>query len=74
MYVFHITMFWLVYVIFKEKLVSLSTMIGLYEWRNNVGFIIAFLATVIISLLSYRFLEQPFLRVKRRFTFIPSGD
>lgn len=74
MYIFHITMFWVVYIIFKEELASFSTMIGLYEWRNNVGFVIAFLATVIISLLSYSFFEEPFLRMKRRFTFIPSRD
>jgi peptidoglycan/LPS O-acetylase OafA/YrhL len=74
MYVFHITMFWLVYQIFKEELGAFSKMIGLYEWRYNVGFIIAFLATVIISLLSYRFFEKPFLQLKRRFTFIPSRD
>jgi peptidoglycan/LPS O-acetylase OafA/YrhL len=67
-------MFWLVYQIFKEELASFCAMIGLYEWRNNVGFIIAFLATVIISQLSYRFIEKPFLQLKRRFTFIPSRD
>ena len=74
MYVFHITMFWLVYEIFKKELASFSTMIGLYKWRNNVGFIIAFLTTVIISLLSYRFFEKPFLQLKRKFTLIPSRD
>jgi peptidoglycan/LPS O-acetylase OafA/YrhL len=74
MYVFHITMFFLVYIIFKEELASFSTTIGLYEWRNDVGFIIAFLATVITSLLCYRFFEKPFLQLKRKFTAIPSGD
>jgi peptidoglycan/LPS O-acetylase OafA/YrhL len=74
MYVFHITMFWLVYVIFSEELASFCAKIGLYVWRNNVGFLIAFLATVIISLLSYRFFEKPFLNLKRRFTLIPSRD
>jgi len=74
MYIFHITMFWSVYNIYKEELASFSTMIGLYEWKNNVGFIIAFCATVIVSLLSYRLLEKPFLRWKTRFTFIPSRD
>ena len=74
LYVFHITMFWLVYEIFKGELASFSTMIGLYEWRNNVGFIVAFLATVTISLLSYRFFEKPFLHLKRKFTLIPSRD
>lgn len=74
MYVFHITMFWFVYEIFKDELAAFSKMTGLYEWRNNVGFLIAFLATVIISLLSYRFFERPFLQLKKRFTFIPSRD
>ncbi|MFC0772153.1 acyltransferase family protein [Terrimonas alba] len=74
MYIFHITMFWLVYQIFKDELAFFSTMIGLHEWKNNVGFIIAFLATVIISVLSYKFFEKPFLKLKRRFTFIPSRD
>jgi peptidoglycan/LPS O-acetylase OafA/YrhL len=74
MYVFHITMFWFVYQIFKNELASFSTMIGLYEWKNNVGFIIAFLLTVIISLLSFRFFERPFLQLKRKYTLIPSRD
>jgi peptidoglycan/LPS O-acetylase OafA/YrhL len=74
MYIFHITMFWFVYEIFKVELASLSSMMGLYEWKNNVGFIIAFVATVVISLLSYRFFEKPFLQLKRRFTLIPSRD
>ena len=74
MYVFHITMFWLVYNIFKDELASFSTMIGLYEWRNNVGFIIAFVATVGVSLLSYRFFEKPFLQLKGKFTLIPSRE
>jgi peptidoglycan/LPS O-acetylase OafA/YrhL len=74
MYVFHITVFWLIYQVFKDELTSFSAMIGLYEWRNDVGFVIAFLVTVIISLLSYNFFEKPFLRFKKRFTFIPSRD
>jgi peptidoglycan/LPS O-acetylase OafA/YrhL len=74
LYVFHITMFFLVYVIFKDELAAFSKMIGLYEWRNNVGFLIALIAAITISMLSYRFFEKPFLRLKRRFTFIPSRD
>ncbi|QEC75067.1 acyltransferase family protein [Mucilaginibacter ginsenosidivorax] len=74
MYVFHITIFWLVYQIFKDELAAFSTMIGLYEWKNDVGFVIAFLVTVIISILSYTFFEKPFLRLKTRFTIIPSRD
>lgn len=74
MYIFHITMFWIIYQIFKNELASFSNIIGLAEWKNEVGFVIAFVATLVIALLSYRFLEKPFLRLKRRFTFIPSRD
>jgi peptidoglycan/LPS O-acetylase OafA/YrhL len=74
LYVFHITMFWLVYVIFGEELNAFSKMIGLSEWRNSLGFVIAFFAAISISLLSYNLFEKPFLRLKRRFTFIPSRD
>lgn len=74
MYVFHITMFWLVYQIYKDQLGAFSRTLAAYEWRNNLGFTIAFVATVIISLLSYRFLEKPFLRLKRKFTLIISRD
>jgi peptidoglycan/LPS O-acetylase OafA/YrhL len=74
MYVFHITTFWFVYFIFRNELASFSRTIGLYEWRNNVGFVLAFIATVTVSLLSYNFFEKPFLRLKTRFTAIPSRD
>jgi peptidoglycan/LPS O-acetylase OafA/YrhL len=74
MYIFHITMFWIVYHIFKTELATFSDKIGLYEWRNDVGFVIAFIATLFISLLSYHFFEKPFLQLKRKFTFIPSRD
>jgi peptidoglycan/LPS O-acetylase OafA/YrhL len=74
MYVFHITIFWLVYNIFRDELTLFSKMIGLFEWKNDVGFAIAFLATVIVSLLSYNLFEKPFLKLKRKFTIIPSRD
>lgn len=74
MYVFHITMYWLVYNIFKNELVAFSEKIGLHEWKNEVGLVIVFIATVTISLLSYNFFEKPFLRLKTKFTLIPSRD
>ena len=40
-----------------------------WPWRFLLGFGI----TVLVASLSYRFLEQPFLRLKERFTYIPSG-
>ncbi|MEO6233317.1 MAG: acyltransferase [Ferruginibacter sp.] len=74
MYIFHITVFWIVYHIYKSELAAFSKMIGLYEWKNDVGFVIAFIATVTISMVSYNFFETPFLRLKRKFTLIPSRD
>jgi peptidoglycan/LPS O-acetylase OafA/YrhL len=74
LYVFHITMFWLVYVIFGEALNAFSKMLGLSEWRNSLGFVIAFIMAIGIAVLSYSYFEKPFLKLKRRFTFIPSRD
>ncbi len=74
MYVFHITIYWIVYNIFKNQLAAFSNNIGLYEWKHEVGLIIAFLITVGISLLSYNYFEKYFLRLKRRFTLVPSRD
>ncbi|MBC9911556.1 acyltransferase family protein [Chitinophaga varians] len=74
MYVFHITVFWFVYQIYRKELEALSKWMDVYEWRNDVGFIIAFVITVMIAVLSYHFFEKPFLRLKRRFTLILSRD
>lgn len=74
MYVSHITMYWIIFSIFKNELAAFSETIGLYEWKNEVGIVAAFMATVTSASLSYNFLEKPFLRLKQRFTFIPSRD
>jgi len=74
MYIFHITTFWIIYQIYKVELASFSESIGLGEWKNDVGFVMAFMATVSIASLSYRYFEKPFLRLKKRFTLIPSRD
>ena len=74
MYVSHITMYWIIFSIFKVELSDFSKTIGLYEWKNELGIIIAFTATVIFATLSYHFFEQPFLKLKRKFTLIQSRD
>lgn len=74
MYVVHITMFWIIFSIFKNELAAFSEIIGLYEWKNEVGVLIALIATITFATLSYKFFEQPFLRLKKRFTLIPSRD
>jgi peptidoglycan/LPS O-acetylase OafA/YrhL len=74
MYVFHITMYWIIFHIFKNELAVFSENIGLHEWKNEAGVVMAFIATVTFATLSYSLFEKPFLRLKRRFTLIPSGD
>lgn len=74
MYIFHITMFWLVYQVFKVQMTDLCKKMGLHDWQNDVGFVTALFATIVIAILSYNFLEKPFLRLKKKFTIIPSRD
>jgi peptidoglycan/LPS O-acetylase OafA/YrhL len=74
MYVSHITMYWIIFRIFKNKLALFCEMIGLNEWKNEVGIVLVFIATVTFAILSYHFFEKPFLRLKERFTLIPSRD
>jgi peptidoglycan/LPS O-acetylase OafA/YrhL len=74
LYVFHALMFFLVFVLFKEELAMLCQALHVYEWRNSVGAVVAFGLTVSIAMVSYRFFEMPFLRLKKRFTFIESRD
>ena len=74
LYVFHVSMFWIVFISFKSVITTFSKAIGLYEWRDEVSFLIVLIATVLISMLSYKFFEKPFLKLKKKFTFIPSRD
>ncbi|MFT3933965.1 MAG: acyltransferase [Chitinophagaceae bacterium] len=74
MYVVHITMYWIVYQIFRSELLLLSSKIGMEAWKNEIGQLLAFVMTVCIAWLSYNYFEKPFLRLKTRFTLIPSRD
>jgi peptidoglycan/LPS O-acetylase OafA/YrhL len=74
MYVSHITMFWIIFSIFKNELAAFSERIGLLEWKNEIGVLVALVATIIFATLSYKFFEKPFLRLKKRYTLIPSRD
>jgi hypothetical protein len=67
-------MYWIIFSIFKVELSDFSKTIGLFEWKNELGIVIAFTATVIFATLSYHFFEQPFLKLKRKFTLIQSRD
>ncbi|MBB6240232.1 peptidoglycan/LPS O-acetylase OafA/YrhL [Pedobacter sp. AK013] len=74
MYIFHITIYWITYTIFKNELAALSKTLGLADWQNTIGFIIAFITTVMLASLSYRYFEKLFLKLKKRYTLIPSRD
>ena len=74
MYIVHITIYWVIYRIFKDELVLVSDKMGLANWKNELGLVLAFMITVSFATLSYHFFEKPFLRLKNRFTFIPSRE
>jgi peptidoglycan/LPS O-acetylase OafA/YrhL len=72
LYVYHAGMYFLVYAIFRENLNAFCERMGIGEWWGAVGMVMAFAATVLVASLSYRFFERPFLRLKDRFTIVPS--
>ncbi len=74
LYLVHIFFFWLAYDKFAPSLTAFSTAIGLGAWRNTVGAVLAFAASVLLASVLYRAVEMPFLRLKRRFTVVPSRD
>ena len=74
LYVIHIFFSWLVYDQFKPGLTRICAAIGVGTCQDVIGALIAFAATVFFASLLYRTFEMPFLRLKRRFTFVPSRD
>jgi len=74
MYMVHITIYWMIYHIFKDELVLVSDRMGLANWKNELGLVLAFMITVSFATLSYHFFEKPFLKLKNRFTLVPSRE
>lgn len=74
LYVFHELMYTLVFHSWKAHLRWISEHLYLDQWSGAVGTFIAFCLTALMAQLSYRFYELPFLRLKQRFTFIPSRN
>jgi peptidoglycan/LPS O-acetylase OafA/YrhL len=74
MYIIHITIYWITFQIFKDDLAMVSEKMGLLNWKNEVGFVLAFMITVLFATLSYNFFEKPFLKLKNRFTLVPSRE
>lgn len=74
MYLIHIIFFWIVFAKARPWMTEVTTRAGVPGWRDNIGMALAFAATVIVASLLYRYFEMPFLRLKRRFTSVPSRD
>lgn len=74
LYVFHIATFWFVYVVWKDQFVGALSVVNLQDWYVQIGFVLAFMVTVLIAAASHQWFERPFMRMKQRFTFIPSRD
>jgi len=76
LYVFHTLILHLVFVQGAGLLIRLAASLHLpSQLRASVGTAIVLALTVLVAHLSYQFFERPFLRLKNRFTFIPSrGD
>jgi len=74
LYMIHIFFFWLAYDKFGAWLTATANSAGLGAWRDTFGALLAFAATVILASLLYHAYEKPFLRLKERFTLVPSRD
>lgn len=74
LYLIHIFFFWLVYDQFKPWLTQATEAMGVGPWRDHIGSLIAFAATVLLAALLHRWFETPFLQLKQRFTVVASRD
>jgi peptidoglycan/LPS O-acetylase OafA/YrhL len=67
LYVFHLLSLAIFYKLISIPIVDIPLN---FERR----FVLSFVLTVILAVLSYRFLERPFLKLKRRFSPVPSAS
>jgi len=74
LYLFHELAYWLIFSRGKAWLTHVSQLLCLAGWRDCVGTTLAFCLTVLVAHTSYQFYERPFLRLKGRFTIVPSRD
>lgn len=72
LYLFHELVYFLIFRPGKSWLIHLSQALHLADWTNAIGTALAFCVTVLLAHGSYRFYERPFLRLKSRFTIVPS--
>jgi peptidoglycan/LPS O-acetylase OafA/YrhL len=74
MYLIHIIFFWIMFAKVRPWMTQITADADVLGWRDNIGMALAFAATVIIASLLCRCFETPFLKLKRRFTAVPSRD
>ena len=74
LYLFHELVYFLIFGPGKAWLTWVSQTLYLADWRNGVGTILAFCLTVLVAHTSYQLYEKPFLRLKSRFTIVPSRE
>jgi peptidoglycan/LPS O-acetylase OafA/YrhL len=74
LYLFHELVYWLIFSPGEAWLTRLSHLLHLADCRSGLGTALAFCLTVLVAHTSYRLYERPFLRLKSRFTIVPSRD
>ena len=74
LYLIHIFFFYMVFVVWRPWLTQVMEGAGIGPWRDTIAPILAFALTVSLASLSYHWFELPFLRLKRKFSFVPARD
>jgi peptidoglycan/LPS O-acetylase OafA/YrhL len=74
MYIVHAFVLTMVFTVERKRVIAMCESLNLGYWWKGVGTVIALTVTILIASLSYRYFEAPFLRLKKRFTFVPSRD
>jgi peptidoglycan/LPS O-acetylase OafA/YrhL len=74
LYLFHQFVYTVIFDRSKAQLDHLSTSLHLGGWSGSLGTFLTFCLVALMAHLSYQFYEKPFLKLKHRFTFVPSRD
>lgn len=74
LYVLHELVYTFIFHIWKPHLIRLSEYLRLGQWSGGLGTALALIIVILMAHFSYKFYESPFLRLKKRFTFVPSRD